>query len=261
MLIDGIPKHFGPQSIIYITGRQKANHPPPTMQLSSLAEHFKSLLHQPGLTNALPFGPDKEDALCTFTPVTSAEVRTLLKNLVTDQAAGPAADGIRPKELKTAAAQISDSLSAFFNESLASGQLPEKFKSGLLLPIFKSGKTDSQKAENPRGISLTCILSKVLESIVHSQLCDHLQSSGTLSDCQYGFRRNHSCSDLLVSTIDDWLLARNRKLNTAIVFLDLKKAFDNDRHQNLLQCLQNAGIGGTVLRWIHHFLTDRYYQL
>ena len=68
------------------------------MQLSSLAEHFKSLLHQPGLTNALPFGPDKEDALCTFTPVTSAEVRTLLKNLVTDKAAGP--DGIRPKDSK-----------------------------------------------------------------------------------------------------------------------------------------------------------------
>ena len=62
------------------------------MQLSSLAEHFKSLLHQPGLTNALPFGPDKEDALCTFTPGTSAEVRTLLKNLVTEKAAGP--DGV-----------------------------------------------------------------------------------------------------------------------------------------------------------------------
>ena len=39
------------------------------------------------------------------------------------------------------------------------------------------------------------------------------------------------------------------------------KPFDNVRHQNLLQCLQNAGNGGTVLRWIHHFLTDRYYQL
>ena len=156
---------------------------------------------------------------------------------------------------------FTDLLSAFFNESLASGQLPEEFKSGLLLPIFKSGKTDSQKAENYRGISLTYILSKVLERIVHSQLCDHFQTSGTFSDSQYGFRRNHSCSDLLVSTIDDWLLARDRKLNTAIVFLDLKKAFDNVRHQNLLQCLQNAGIGGTVLRWIHHFLTDRYYQL
>ena len=77
------PKTFW-STINYITGRQKANHPPPRMQLSSLAEHFKSLLHQPGLTNALPFGPDKEDALCKFTPVTSAEVRTLLKNLVTD---------------------------------------------------------------------------------------------------------------------------------------------------------------------------------
>ena len=254
------PKTFW-STINNITGRQKANHPPPPPpdNATVVPHYFKSLLHQPGLTNALPFGPDKEDALCTFTPVTSAEVRTLLKNLVTDKAAGP--DGIRPKELKIATAQISDSLSAFFNESLASGQLPEEFKSGLLLPIFKSGKTNSQRAENYRGISLTCILSKVLERIVHSQLCDHFQSSGTLSDSQYGFRRNHSCSDLLVSTIDDWLLARDRKLNTAIVFLDLKKAFDNVRHQNLLQCLQNADIGGTVLRWIHHFLTDRYYQL
>ena len=96
---------------------------------------------------------------------------------------------------------------------------------------LKSGKTDSQKPENYRGISLTCILSKVLEKIVHSQSCDHFQSSGTFSDSQYGFRCNHSCSDLLVSTIDDWLLARDRKLNTSIVFLDLTKAFDNVRHQ------------------------------
>ena len=85
---------------------------PPSLNTSTL----KFLLHQPGLTNALPFGPDKlkESALCTFTPVTLAEVRTLLKSLVTDvdKAADP--DGIRPKELKTAAAQISDSLSAFF---------------------------------------------------------------------------------------------------------------------------------------------------
>ena len=61
------PKTFW-STLNYITGRQKANHPPPTMQLSSLAEHFKSLLYQPGLTNALPFGPDKEDALCMLHP-------------------------------------------------------------------------------------------------------------------------------------------------------------------------------------------------
>ena len=165
MLIDGIPKHFGPQSITSPVGEKPIIHPrqcncPPSLNISTL--FFTSLV--------LPMllGPDKEDALCTFTPVTLAEVRTLLKNLVKDKAAGP--DGIRPKELKTAAAQISDSLSAFFNKSLASGQLPEEFKSGLLLPYFKSGKTNWQKAENYRGISLTCILSKVLESIVHSQL-------------------------------------------------------------------------------------------
>ena len=113
------------------------------MQLSSLAEHFKSLLHQPGLTKALPFGPDKEDALCTFTPVTSAEVRTSLKKLVTDKAEGP--DGIRPKEQKTAAAQISGSLSAFFNESLASGQCRKNLKVGFYYQSLNPGRPTHRK--------------------------------------------------------------------------------------------------------------------
>ena len=136
------PKTFW-STINYITGRQKANHPPPTMQLSSLAEHFKSLLHQPGLTNALPFGPDKEDALCTFTPVTSAEVRTLLKNLVTDKAAGP--DGIRPKELKTAAAQISDSLSLFLTNHWPLGNCRKNLKLGFYCQSLNPGRPTHRK--------------------------------------------------------------------------------------------------------------------
>ena len=48
-----------------------------------------------------------------------------------------------------------------------------------------------------------------------------LESSGALSTSQFGFRRGHSCSDLLLSLVDDWLSARDAKLCTAVVFLDL----------------------------------------
>ena len=81
-------------------------------------------------------------------------------------------------------------------------------------------------------------------------------SAGTaacLSTSQFGFRRGHSCSDLLLSVVDDWLSARDSKLCTAVVFLDLTKAFDNVDHQSLLLLLQKCEIGGTVLSWIKNF--------
>ena len=51
-----------------------------------------------------------------------------------------------------------------------------------------------------------------------------------------------------VFTVDDWLLAHDRKLTTAIVFLDLSKAFANVQDEQLLLHLQKLNIGGTVLK-------------
>ena len=70
-------------------------------------------------------------------------------------------------------------------------------------------------------------------------------------------RKGRSCADLLTATVDDWLLARDRKLTTAIVFLDLSKAFDNVQHEQLLLHLQKLNIGGTVLKWFSKYLKGR----
>ena len=79
-------------------------------------------------------------------------------------------------------------------------------------------------------------------------------SSGALSTSQFEFCRGHSCSDLLLSVVDDWLSARNSKLCTAVVFLDLSKAFDNVDHQSLLLLLQNAELEGQFLAGSKMFL-------
>ena len=92
---------------------------------------------------------------------------------------------------------------------------------------------------------------------MHSQLCKFLHSSAVLSESQYRFWRGHSRSDLLLSVIDEWLLAHDRKLRTAIIFEDLSKAFDNVQHQQLLILPKQYGVGGTVLAWIRNFLCGR----
>ena len=70
---------------------------------------------------------------------------------------------ISPFELKMVKQQISTQLSIIFNESLATGVLPAEFKTGNISPILKSGKTDNSAPNSYCGISLTCVLAKVLE--------------------------------------------------------------------------------------------------
>ena len=107
------------------------------------------------------------------------------------------------------------------------------------------------------GISLTCVLSKVLEKIAHQQLESYFKTQGAYHEDQYGFRKGRSCADLLLGTIDDWMIAKDRKLSTAIVFIDLSKAFDNVQHDKLLLKLQKLGVGGMVLKWFHSYLCNR----
>ena len=77
-----------------------------------------------------------------------------------------------------------------------------------------------------------------------------MRERNILSESQYGFRTGHSCADLLTVAIDDWLFAQDSKMHTAIVFIDLSKAFDNVQHQLLLLKLQQHGIGGSALAWL-----------
>ena len=153
--------------------------------------------------------------------------------------------------------KIAWQLATLFNESLETGEIPSDFKVGNIIPIFKSGKKDVTAPENYRGISLTPLVSKVLERIVFDEVSAFLSNRKLLSKFHFGFRASHSCSDLLLATLDDWLQARDKKQYTTAVFIDLSKAFDNVLHEHLLLTLQACGISGTALRWFRNFLYDR----
>ena len=126
--------------------------------------------------------------------------------------------------------------------------------------------TLSFKAMNPFWFMIIILYSLFGDQIFHS---NHVKSSilangrfdtsaaGVLVQTQFGFRASHSCSDLLLATLDDWLQARDKKQYTTAVFIDLSKAFDNVLHEHLLLTLQACGISGTALRWFRNFLYDR----
>ena len=185
-------------------------------------------------------------------------VLKLLKELKPHKASGP--DGIPTRILILAADQLAPVLTAIFQSSLDVGALPTEWKDALISPIYKKG--DRCSAANYRPVSLTCVVCKILEHIIHSSVMKHLDKFDIITDKQHGFRRRRSCETQLIATIEGIASKlRTGKDQVDIILLDFAKAFDKVPHIRLLHKLDYYGIRGGTLSWIKEFLSGRSQQV
>ena len=194
--------------------------------------------------------PTPSSQLSSIT-VTTDEVYTQLSSLDTSKACG--CDCISPSLLRLCASAIFDSVTVLFNLSLSSGVSPHEWKVHQITPIFKSG--DPHCINNYRPISLLCILSKVLESIVYSKIIDFIQKSLCLH--QFGFLKNRSSVSQLLTSFSNIIQNCESGASTDQVFFDFSKAFDSVAHSILLFKLWRIGITGPLWCWFKNYLTDR----
>ena len=134
--------------------------------------------------------------------------------------------------LKEAADKIAPTITLLFQASLNQGNTPSTWRKALVVPIFKKGSKSD--ANNYRPISLTSVLCKLCEHILHSTILTHLANRKILSDAQHGFRRRTSCDTQLLLALNDFARGLEDKSQTDIIFLDFAKAFDKVSHQGLL---------------------------
>ena len=83
-------------------------------------------------------------------------------------------------------------------------------------------------------MSLTSIVSKVLEKVVRSQLAAHLKEHSILTENQHGFRNNRSCETQLLQSTHSWAETLDKNIPDDIIYLDLSRAFDVVSHDLLL---------------------------
>ena len=62
----------------------------------------------------------------------------------------------------------------------------------------------------------------------------------------------------MLDLFDEIYENKSKNNKPAIIFLDIKKAFDTVNHNILIKKLEYYGIGGTVLKWFKNYLTGRY---
>ena len=108
-----------------------------------------------------------------------------LKNIKRHKAARP--DDIPLMLLKEALEEITSAITLPFTASLIQWNIPSTWRKALIAQIFKKGSESD--ASDHRTISLTSVLCKLCEHIIHSTILTHLANHKIPYDAQHGFRK------------------------------------------------------------------------
>ena len=183
----------------------------------------------------------------------SCDISKLIQQLTNKYSSGY--DNITNILLKRISEGILEPLIEVVNKSLSEGKFPEKMKHADVCPLYKS--KDRLEKNNYRPISLLITLSKLLEKIVHRRTYNFLEKACQIYSSQYGFRTKHSCEQAVSELLSEIVKGHENKKSTAVVFLDLSKAFDMLSHKILYEKLERYGIHGQSLEWFKNYLYNR----
>ena len=127
------------------------------------------------------------------------QILKIVKSLKSSKSAG--LDEIPPRFIKDAAEELVVPLTMLIISSLQSGSFPTCEKQAKVVPVYKSNQ--KSKLDNYRPISVTTVLSKIIEKVVYNQLSDYLESNNLICPNQFGFRPNRSTNHAVTRLVDD----------------------------------------------------------
>jgi len=185
--------------------------------------------------------------------LTKAELKIILTSRIKKSKA-PGIDGITVSDISEDG-NFNDVILKCINQSFEHGIVPNKLKTSVVRPVYKSGLHGDYN--NYRPMSLLPLLSKIAEIHVSDKLTNFLEKFNVMDSNQFGFQRKRGTNDLLevfASLINNSL---NNHVHVLATFVDFSKAFDTLNHIKLLEMLENCGVRGIVLRWFEDYLKDR----
>ena len=145
-------------------------------------------------------------------------------------------------------------ISKLCNLSIKLNLFPRSCRIAKVKLLFKKGsKTDPQ---NYRSISLLCILSKIIERIIHDQTQDFLSKNKILYRFQSGFQKNYSTNTCLGHLTDKINTGFEKGLFNGMILIDLQKAFDTTGRQILIKKMKYLDFSKNVIAWFKSYLSE-----
>lgn len=185
-------------------------------------------------------------------PFTISDVRRALHELNGRSAPGP--DRVTNKALRNLEDDSVEFLTDEINRIWKGGDIPEQWKLAKVILIPKPGKAPS--LDNLRPISLTSCVGKVVEHVVQNRIADYIEHNDLFPHYLIGFRPG-LCTQDAMKIIKCQILDNHTRDTRAILGLDIKKAFDNVRHDSILDAISSLNLGSSFHAFVRSFLCGR----
>ena len=183
-------------------------------------------------------------------PVTCYEIQKIVMSFSSNKA--PGLDKVSMSVIKEALPCILPILTQIVNCSLLTTVFPTAWGKAEVMPLLKEG--DHEIPNNNRPMSLLVAVSKICERIVLNQLTEYMINKKNFTKHQSGNRKLHSTKTLNIFVTDTILESKDRKEVTALVLLDLSKAFDSIDHVMSFSKQQSIGVSGFAMDWFKSYL-------
>lgn len=187
-------------------------------------------------------------------PITKNEIERIVKNLKDKKATGH--DGISNKLVKAINQAFPYLLHAMFNQCLNIGLFPKHFKVGKIILILKKGK-DPADVKSYRPIHLLPTIGKILEKILVQRITFQTEKNKFWNKNQFGFRHGCSAENALLRIKEEIQKRQSRNLDTILLSLDIRGAFDALRHKVIAEKINCLPISAKMLKIIANLLEDR----
>ena len=182
------------------------------------------------------------------------DIKSLLHKLPNKSSSGP--DGVSNTLLKNVSEELCKLLSILFQLSFNKKMIPDEWRMADVIPIYK-GKGSKYDVGNYRPINLTSTISKVMKSIIYSNIVNHCNKFNIINREQHGCRDKRSTCTNLLELLNDLTYNIDIRNAVEITTIDFAKAFDSINPNKLLVKLQSYGIVGKTFDWIKEFLNNR----
>ena len=186
--------------------------------------------------------------------ITELEFTEALSGLSKDTAPGP--DRVKYSDIKNLSVHNKSELFRLYEESFATGQVPEDWSHSYLKPVPKLGK-DHSKLNGYRILTMQNTTGKLMERIVARKLAQDLERRNVLPPNQGGYRAGKSTWENAARFAYDVYEGFQRKEQTLAVAIDLEDAYNRVQFKLLMELLRQYGVSLTLTRWLAAALQER----